>query len=136
MLYSRIAATLLVILITVAITGCDSTTDGPKRFDVSGNVTFDGKPVDYGSITFTPDTSKQNSGPQGTAKIRDGKYDTSNDGRGVVGGPHQVIITGMNKDVEDITLENRSPPPFPEYTTEVDLPKETSTQDFKVPATK
>jgi len=110
MLYFRIAATLSVILIAVAITGCGSATDGPKRFDVSGNVTFDGKPVEYGSIIFTPDTTKQNSGPQGMAKIRDGKYDTSNEGRGVVGGPHHVIITGMNKDVEDITLENRSPP--------------------------
>jgi len=132
----KIIVAFLLSCYAVSIIGCGSEVEGPERFDVSGNVTFNGQPVAYGSIIFTPDTSKQNSGPQGVATIRDGKYDTASKGRGVVGGLHKVIIEGLNDEVPDETEENPTPPPFPEFTTEVDLPKETSTQDFTVPAAK
>jgi hypothetical protein len=55
-------------LFAVAFAGCGSNPDeGPTRYQVSGQVTFDGKPVPTGSITFvTP------SGPSGSAQITDG----------------------------------------------------------------
>jgi hypothetical protein len=107
---------------------------GPARYDVSGTVTFNGSPVPGGSITFEPDASKGNKGPAGHAKIKDGKYDTSVDGSGTVGGPHVVKITGLGGKT-DPDLFPEGEPLFPEWETSVDLPKEKTTQDFAVPAT-
>jgi hypothetical protein len=94
-------------------------------------VTFDGKPVPAGQIVFEPDAGSDNSGAQGFAEIRDGKYDTRG-GTGVIGGPHRVRIAGFDRFSED---ENDPPKPlFPEYVITEDLPKETTTKDFDVPA--
>ena len=121
------------ILLAVAfawVTGCGGD-GGPKRFHLSGTVTFNGKPIPAGSIVFQPDTAKGNSGPQGVAEIRDGKYDTS-DGKGMIGGPHIVRITGFDRAAasEDDVVNAL----FGEYTVEADLPKKSDTVDFEVPA--
>ncbi|MHB8899517.1 MAG: hypothetical protein ACYC6Y_12275 [Thermoguttaceae bacterium] len=113
-----------------SLLGCGSGSAGPERYDLSGNVTFEGKPIPAGQIVFEPDAATGNSGAQGYAEIRDGKYDTRS-GKGVIGGPHQVRITGLDRFSED-----ESDPPkqlFPEYQTKVDLAKGASTQDFEVP---
>jgi hypothetical protein len=52
-----------------AIAGCGGS--GPKKFDVSGTVTFDGVPVADGDLTFTPEDKSR--GAEG-GKIKDGKY--------------------------------------------------------------
>src|SRR4051812_13383796 len=67
-----------------------------ERNDVSGEITYDGKPVPAGRIYFTPDLDKGNDGPQGYAPIKDGKYDTRKDGQGATGGPMIVVIKGYN----------------------------------------
>ena len=117
--------------ITMGIAGCGGP-GGPARYQVSGKVTFGGKPVPYGTIFFTPDTSKGNKGPQGVAQIKDGKYDTAVDGKGPVGGPVVVKIIGYETLSTD--EENPSKPLFQDWTTNVDIPENASTQDFEVPA--
>jgi hypothetical protein len=105
-----------------------------ERYDVSGTVTFDGRPVPVGQIMFQPDTSKGNRGPAGVAKIENGRFDTSKSDKGTVGGPHVVTITGFdNKDVNPDEELPVGMPLFPEYRTTVDLPKEDTTQQFDVP---
>ncbi len=120
--------------ITFITAGCGGNVDkGPKRYNVSGTVTFEGKPVPFGSIMFTPDSTKGNEGPQGIAAIVDGKFDTSN-GRGIVGGAHQITITGKSDNTvsqsEDSSAKDNSL--FKPYKTEFDFPKEDSTHDFIV----
>jgi hypothetical protein len=118
----------------LAVLVCCGCGDGaPARYDVSGTVTLDGSPVPGGSITFEPDRSKGNQGPAGYAKIKDGKYDTSGEGSGTIGGPHIVKITGLGGET-DPDLFPEGMPLFPEYQTSVDLPEEETTQDFDVPA--
>lgn len=114
----------------IVLVGCGERP--PTQYHVSGNVTFGGKPVPAGSILFEPDTTKGNQGPAGFAKIKDGKYDTRNSGQGTVGGPHVVRITGLDGIPAEELPEGALL--FPEYKTEVDLPKQNSTQDFDVPA--
>jgi len=114
----------------LSIVGCGGD-DGPRRYNLSGTVTFDGKPIPAGSIIFQPDSSAGNSGPQGAAEIRDGRYDTA-DGKRLVGGPHIVRITGFEGVAE--SEMDVVPPLFPEYQTKADLPKESGTMDFEVPA--
>src|SRR5262245_33681227 len=85
------AGTLLVMLL---LTGCSS---GERTYQLSGAVTYDGKPVPGGHIIFEPDTNAANNGGSGFAKIKDGHYDTTIlDGRGTVGGPHVVRIYGTD----------------------------------------
>ncbi len=121
-----------VFAITFIAAGCGEGADkGPKRYHVSGTVTFEGKPVPFGTIMFTPDSKKGNKGPQGVAKIVDGKFDTAN-GHGIVGGAHQITITGVSEKADP---KVDSPPDkslFPEFKTEFNFPKEDSTKDFVV----
>lgn len=126
----RLVALVMVMCGAVTWLGCGGA-DGPTRYELSGSVTFDGNPVPAGQIVFEPDSASGNSGVQGYAEIRDGKYDTR-DGKGVIGGPHQVRVTGFDRFSEDES--DPAKPLFPEYVITEDLPKETTTKDFDVPA--
>jgi len=122
-----LSATLLAVVFFGAA-GCG----GGPPYNVSGKVTFDGKPVPLGRIYFDPDPRQQNSGPSGYTDIVDGEYDTSRVGKGVSGGPTGVRIQGFKK--EGVDSSGFGPPLFQEYTTNVDLPQGASTKDFDVPA--
>ena len=99
---------------------------GPPRYHVEGEVTFGNQPIPHGDIVFTPDATKDNSGPQGFAQIRDGKFDTKGpEGKGVAGGPTVVRITGFTGPGGKILCETEI---------QVDLPREASKQTFDVPA--
>ncbi|VAX39287.1 hypothetical protein MNBD_PLANCTO02-1497 [hydrothermal vent metagenome] len=134
-LFSSIAMLLLILMVR----GCGSEVKGPTRYHVSGTVTFDGKPVPFGYVRFTPDDTQGNGGPQGIATIRDGKYDTAKEGKATIGGPHKVQIYGISKEAEHAGEDDPAlllPPLFPGYTTDIDLPKENTTHDFVVPVSK
>jgi hypothetical protein len=110
----------------VAATGCNQNA-GPPRYKLSGEVKFAGQPIPSGTIIFTPDSSQGNSGPQGIAIIKDGKYDTTlPEGKGIGGGPTIIHITGQSPDQHQVICE------FEEKT---DLPKQDSQHNIDVPAT-
>ena len=109
---------------TILALGC-SQDEGPKRFHLTGTVTFDGKPIPQGMIVFTPDLSKNNDGPQGVANIKDGRYDTqAAGGQDITGGPMAVSVTGLSADSR----------PLCQYDFSIELPLEKSTKDIAVPA--
>jgi hypothetical protein len=129
----RICSCLLAaILLACTMLGCGNR--GASRFDVSGKVTFQGKLVPAGKILFLPDTEKGNSGPAGAAEIRDGVYNTAKKGKGTSGGPQLVVISGYDGKAVPGDEMNIGKQLFPEYRTSVDLPRETTTKDFDVPA--
>ena len=121
------------------LAGCGGQS-GPPRFDLSGTVTYDGKPVPAGYIVFEPETAAGNSGPGSQADIRDGKYSTL-PGRGTIGGPHLVRIFGFDgipyqpdEDVEGPPMLNpMGRPLFGNVSIAVDLPKETAVHHFMIP---
>lgn len=122
-----IGATLAALLF---VAGCGS--DGPPRYHLSGKVTHGGSPIPAGSVMFTPDTSQGNSGPAVSLKIRQGAYDSTWEGIGHVGGPHRVTITALDGQKSDEFSEGM--PMFPDYETQLDLPREKSTQDLEIPS--
>lgn len=124
---NRYAATLSLVL---AAAGCGKT--GTDRHDISGGVTYDGRPLVYGQIYFDPDTSKNNRGPQGAGEIRDGRYQT-NPGYGPVPGPHIVRITGWSSGPENGMLP---PALVTDYEFRVDVPSATGVLNFEIPAVK
>jgi hypothetical protein len=122
-------------LTIMLLTGC-SRNDGPQRYTVSGKVTYDGKPVPKGFVTFSPDTEAGNSGPGGGAEVRDGVYQTA-PGKGVVGGPHRVRIIGFDGIARTESGEELADGAalFPTYQSTVDFPKADATHDFEVTTT-
>jgi hypothetical protein len=119
------------------LSGCG----GSDGYDVSGNVTFDGKPVPAGKIYFSPDGSKGNSGATGYATITGGKYDTADiDGRPTAGGAMTVRIEGWDpsaagqQDKNDTSGEKSFAALFPSYETTAELAEANATQDFDIPA--
>lgn len=121
----------MLLMISLLLSGCGGDR-GPTRYDISGTVTFSGTPVPAGRLLFEPDKAKGNRGPSGIAEIREGKYDTSVNGQGTVGGPHVVRIMGLDGVRSEQSAEGK--PLFPDYQTHVDLPAEKTTKDFLVPS--
>jgi hypothetical protein len=69
------------LLAVALVAGCGG---GDQTGEVSGIVTYDGKPVESGGITFSPEK-----GPTAGGVIKDGKYTAT-----VAVGPAKVSITG------------------------------------------
>lgn len=119
------------ILALAVLGGCGS---GEQRFELSGTITYEGRPVPAGYIVFNPDAAAGNTGPGSTADIRDGRY-TTPPGGGTMGGPHTVSIFGF--DGTPYTMEGGMPNPMgkPLFTTDlrVDLPKQRASHDFALP---
>lgn len=115
-----------------ALSGCSG--DGGGTYRVRGTVTFDSSPVPVGTIFFHPDASAGNDGPSGFAQIVDGRYDSAvGRGRGVIPGPHRVVIIGHKRPAAGASPENGVEMLFHEYRTRVTLPAAGSHQDFDVP---
>ncbi len=130
-------ATCLTVL--VALVGCSDSGEMP-RFDLSGTITFEGKPVPVGYIVFAPNTELGNTGPGSQADIQEGKYSTRS-GHGTIGGPHIVTVFGFDGKPYKIEDGNDGPPmtnpmgrPMFETTIiKIDLPKEPAIHDFVIP---
>ncbi len=119
-------------LVLAGLVGCLGCSPGERVYQLSGTITYAGKPVPAGHIIFEPDNNADNKGGPGFAKIKDGRYDTSIlDGHGVMGGPHIVRIQGLDGVVRGELLNGISL--FQEFVTTADLPKKNGTQDFSVP---
>jgi hypothetical protein len=88
------------IIICFIITAIGCTPAGPKRYQVSGTVTFDGQPVTEGEIRFSPDNTKGNTGPQGYAAIENGKFKTLKE-TGIITGPMFATVTAVGPAVTD-----------------------------------
>lgn len=117
----------------VATSGCSS---GERRYQLSGKVTYKGKPVPEGYIVLEPDSSKGGSGGPGRAKIIDGAFDTATaDGMGTLGGPHIIRVTGFDRKIgggttgAEVTLPKSL---FTDHTVKMDLPQKNASMDFDI----
>lgn len=112
-----------VVLSAGLLAGCSNRE--PDRHRVSGEARFDGQPIPYGDVLFTPDGAKNNHGPQGIAQIRNGRYDTAApEGKGIAGGPTVIRVTGLTGPGGKLLCE---------YEMQVDLPRAECTHPIDVP---
>jgi hypothetical protein len=83
---------LLAVCGVVAMTSCGTEDSFGKRYYVSGTVTYNGKPLEKGKISFVPDDSK---GVGASAVIDNGSYTLSTGGNedGARAGKYKVTIT-------------------------------------------
>lgn len=131
-IFSGLRASTLTFTACLLVIGCLSSlacqVKNSDRFVLSGEATYDGKPIPSGVLIFTPDTGRGNKGPQGKARIKDGKFSTENNGRGVVGGPHRVELRafdGVPYQGREMEVEEGRPL-FGSLMTEVDLPEDSA----------
>lgn len=108
------------LLLSIILTGCSGEQDG--RLRLTGAATYDNQPIAYGEILFTPDGASGNSGPQGIAPIRDGRYDTGT--MGFAGGPTIIRVTAFDREGGKLLAV---------VEIQADLPRESGTHDINVP---
>jgi hypothetical protein len=126
---------LTLVLAAGLLAGC-SRSDEPKRFQISGEAFFDGKPIPYGDVLFTPDGAKGNSGPQGIAHIRDGKFSTADkDGKGIAGGHTVIRVTGLTAQGGKVICEVEMNFDFPKSDTthKIEVPKSAEVKTKNAP---
>jgi len=85
----------------LAATGCGS--GGPTMGRVSGTVTFQGKPVEKGTVTFISTDGER---PNATGDIKGGSYtlQTTEPGDGAVVGDYKVIISDIDPNIANTEL--------------------------------
>jgi len=81
------------LLLMLMIAGCTGS-GGPERAVVSGAVSFNGEPVEEGTISFVPTGTTQ--GPSTGSPITAGEYSIAAD-KGPVLGTHRVEIRAYRK---------------------------------------
>jgi hypothetical protein len=124
----RLAAVCLIAGVVFAV-GCGA--EGEPVYQVSGTVTFQGKPVPKGLIYFDPDQTKETGGDMGFASILDGKFNTAEEGQGIRGGAYEVRVNGFDGKVANDAPFGQAL--FLEYRTTADLPMQDSTYNLDVP---
>jgi hypothetical protein len=115
-----------VALLTVALTGCS----GSGPYDVSGKVTFQGKPVPIGLVIIEPDAVRGNLGTQTQGLIQAGHYRTL-PGLGAISGP--VVVTVNANDGVPKPMWPNGRLLFQTYQFRTELPARSSTLDIEVP---
>jgi len=109
------------------LVGCGS---GEQLHDVSGTITYEGKPIPKGLIFFDPE--KGTPGTQGFANIENGQFDTSvsGKGKGIRGGAYSVRISGFDGVVGPEAPFGKAL--FNEHQFTKELPAQKQTFDFDV----
>tara|TARA_R110002095_G_scaffold181742_1_gene159013 strand:- start:677 stop:1120 length:444 start_codon:yes stop_codon:yes gene_type:complete len=107
--------------------GCGGSQSDLKKYHYSGTVTFEGKPVPVGYISFEPDSVP---GPGSMAKISEGFYQTLPN-KGLLGGPYKISISAFDGqvaagDLGDGTLI------FEDYELKQTIPRENQTLNFEI----
>src|SRR5690242_17854170 len=107
-------------LLPILLMGCGK----PAGMHVWGDVTYEGKPVETGTIYFSPEDGT--TGPSTGGNIVEGKYDIKEKGGPKPDGVYKVAITGLKATGKMITLpksDDKKPVPEmvplipPEYNT-------------------
>jgi hypothetical protein len=112
------------------VTGCSSK---PTLGQLSGKVTFQGKAVPAGWLSFTPEAGTGEFGQVKVLQIKDGLYDSAKERQpGIYPGPHRVRIAGF--DGKKVPLFGQGKQIFNPVDDQYTVPPGSSTKDFVVPA--
>lgn len=85
----------LLLLSIGLVSGCGGGSEGQRS--VSGEVTFAGEPIVFGTIQIIPDKSKGHTGPAANLDIVNGHFEGINGGKGIVAGPHVLMVTAYGE---------------------------------------
>jgi hypothetical protein len=90
----KLSFAILCLVLCPALAGCGSAKyKGAKQYPLAGEVTFEGEPIDVGSISFIPESGK---GRPSGGVITDGKYDVPEE-MGANAGKYRVEIRWLKR---------------------------------------
>jgi hypothetical protein len=91
----------LAVTSVLLIPGCGDDSGLAKRYSVSGTVTYQGKNVEKGTITFKPDDP---AGRTASGDIKDGSYSltTATPGDGALPGKYKISIVAVDVDTTEL----------------------------------
>jgi hypothetical protein len=83
------------------VLGCGDSTGLAKRYPVSGKITYNGKPVEKGTISFVPTAPD---GRSATGEISGGSYSltTAEPGDGALPGSYKVTVIARDMDTSKL----------------------------------
>jgi hypothetical protein len=95
--------------VVAAILGCGDSSGLAKRYPVSGTVTYQGKPLERGTISFVPADGK---GRAAGGTITEGRYSltTQDPDDGAIPGKYKVGILAKEADPSKVDLKIKKPP--------------------------
>jgi len=106
------------LFIAMILPGCGG---GPRPVELTGIVTFQGKPVPHGFITFTPVKPEAGNVVRVVSRVQDGKYVAAR-GQGITGGQeYQVEVGGFPRAQK--SEEDQVSPLFPVWSTSLMTPE-------------
>jgi hypothetical protein len=116
----------------VGVFGCGTGSDAV--YQIQGNVTFQGKPVPKGVVTFEPDAKSGNKGTGTSAEIVDGRYATE-PSQGIVGGPYKMTVSGYDGIPYQAgpQMNPMGKPLFDDREIQADLPRSDTEYDIVLP---
>lgn len=101
---SRVALTAVLASSVLALAGCGGGDNIAQRYKVTGNVTYNGKAVESGTVTFIPDAA---TGRSATGSIKNGSYTltTQSADDGALPGTYKVTISSVEEDLTEAVEE-------------------------------
>ncbi|MDZ7616891.1 MAG: hypothetical protein U1E05_07805 [Patescibacteria group bacterium] len=135
MVQRAMAKLMIVLALGLPCGGCGGES-GPVRYDVVGEVTFNGEPVPMGRLLFTPDTGAGNRNPQGFTHILNGRFATSEgtEAKGVGSGAYLLEVHGYDgvpfEGAEGMVADGKTL--FPPLRTTINMPAANCTMAIDV----
>jgi hypothetical protein len=122
----------LLLAACLIVVGCNRG-DGLGRYRVKGTVKYQGKPVEFGAIFFEPTASVGDVAPTVYLPVRNGTYDTLDEGP--VKGKYNVVVGGQDQSKKHVDSDgvNHTPQLFQDYKFQVEIPPPNNTLDVEVP---
>lgn len=113
---SRASTCLNLVVGILMVSGCGGSPDGPTLATVKGKITYQGKPLTVGQISFIPDSSKGTAGPMASGRVNENgefQLQTFKPGDGAIVGSHKVVISSYKEvafdpDAPNVSLESVS----------------------------
>jgi hypothetical protein len=104
MIRKNVSCLVFAIPIVTAVLGCGDSSGLPTRYRVSGTVTYNGKPLERGTISFAPADGK---GRAAGGTITDGRYSltTQDPDDGAIPGKYRVGILAKEADPSKVDLK-------------------------------
>lgn len=117
------------LVVALGLAGCSG---AKPTAQLSGKVTFKGKPVPSGYINFMPDSTKQSYGEVRMVRIKDGDYATKEgNANGIFPGEAVIMISGFDGQRVDYYPDGKQI--FNPWQTTGTVPTGKGTMDFTVP---
>jgi hypothetical protein len=104
MIGKTVVSLLVAVPVVAAVVGCGDSSGLAKRYPVSGTVTYHGKPLERGTISFAPADGK---GRAAGGAITDGRYSltTQDPDDGALPGKYRVGILAKEADPSKVDLK-------------------------------